>query len=157
MTELEKIYREYHGKVLGYLRNKINSPAIAEDLCSDVFLKITERIDSFDEQKASLSTWVYCIMRNTLYDYFRTRHEPYELDENMTSDDDFVEKLCNDDMLERLADALETLPRRERELIIRRYYYGQTLKDIAKHFDVSLTYVYVIQKSALKKLKNFFE
>ena len=69
--EKEKIYRDYHGKVCGYIRSKINSAQDAEDITSDVFVKVYEKLDTFDETKASLSTWIYTITRNTLTDYFR--------------------------------------------------------------------------------------
>ncbi|MCQ2477227.1 MAG: hypothetical protein MJ125_05255 [Clostridia bacterium] len=36
-------------------------------------MKIYEKTDSFDESKASLSTWIYTVARNTLTDYYRMR------------------------------------------------------------------------------------
>ena len=58
ITDIEKakIYRDYHGKVCGYIRSKINSAQDAEDLAADVFVKVFEKLDSFDESKASLPT-----------------------------------------------------------------------------------------------------
>ena len=50
----EEIYKTYYGKVYGYFISKINNAHNAEDLTSDVFVKIYEKIDSFDESKASL-------------------------------------------------------------------------------------------------------
>ena len=54
MITEEAIYRDYHGKVLSYIRAKINSPQDAEDIAADVFLKVCEKLDTFDETKASL-------------------------------------------------------------------------------------------------------
>ena len=58
ITDIEKakIYRDYHGKVCGYIRSKINSVQDAEDLAADVFVKVSEKLGSFDESKASLPT-----------------------------------------------------------------------------------------------------
>lgn len=154
MIDLERIYLEYHGKVLGYVYNRVKNQAAAEDLCADVFVKLASKLDSFDEQKASISTWIYTIMRNTLYDYFRTRREHSELDAHMAADTDFVEALCTEAMLEALADALETLPKRERELMIRRYYYDQSLKEIALRLGISYSYAKLLHAEALKTLKK---
>jgi len=157
MTDLETIYRDYQKKVFGFLYHKVNDNTVAEDLCSDVFLKVAANLEKFDAQKASLSTWLYNITRNTLYDYYRTRHELSELDENASVEDDFVEKLCNEEMLERLSEALELLPPRERELIIRHYYHGEQLNQIAVRFDISYSYIRKLHKSALNSLKKVFD
>ena len=68
-----EIYKDYHGKVFGYIISQVSNSDLAEDLCEDVFLKVYEKLDTFDETKASISTWIYTIARNTLTDYYRTR------------------------------------------------------------------------------------
>ena len=105
----EELYRTYYKKVYGYLLSKLNHPQNAEDLAADVFVKIYSRLDSFDDSRASLSTWIYTITANTLTDYFRTRHVSGELDETLTDDTSFEDEVCNNDMLDSLADALEKL------------------------------------------------
>ena len=52
----ERIYREYRDRIFGYIRSKINSRQNAEDLTSDVFVKVYEKLDTFDESRASFST-----------------------------------------------------------------------------------------------------
>lgn len=151
----EQLYRDYHGKVYGYIRSKINSIQDAEDLAADVFLKIYEKIDSFDESKASLSTWIYTITRNTLTDYFRTRKVfseiPETLDDNTSVEDD----ICNAEMLEHLAKALESLDERERDIIILRFYSGKTLKEITAQMGISYAYGKVLQNKAFEKIRKF--
>ena len=48
MAQKEAIYRDYHDKVYGYVISKVCNVQIAEDLTSDIFLKIYEKIDTFD-------------------------------------------------------------------------------------------------------------
>ena len=156
-TQKEAIYRDYHGKVSGYIRSKTNSPQDAEDIAADVFLKVYEKLDTFDETKASLSTWIYTITQNTLTDYFRTRKVFAEIPETIEDDISVEEEVCNAEMLETLADALETLEERERDIIILRFYCGKTLKDISVQMGISYAYVKVLQNNAFAKIKNFFE
>ena len=156
-TQKEAIYRDYHGKVSGYIRSKINSPQDAEDITADVFLKVYEKLDTFDETKASLSTWIYTITQNTLTDYFRTRKVFAEIPETIEDDISVEEEVCNAEILETLADALETLDERERDIIILRFYCGKTLKDISVQTGISYAYVKVLQNNAFAKIKNFFE
>lgn len=155
MMDKEKIYCDYHGKVCGYIRSKISSAQDAEDLAADVFVKVFEKLDSFDEGKASLSTWIYTITRNTLTDYFRTRKVFAEIPETMEADSSVEDDVCTEEMLEILAKALETLDERERDIIILRFYSGKTLKEITAQMGISYAYGKVLQNKAFEKLRKF--
>ncbi len=159
MTDAEKsaIYTDFYGKVLGYLTKKVSDRDLAEDLASDVFLKVYEKLDTFDAKKASLSTWIYTITQNRLKDYYRTRRVFEEVPEELEEETDSVEDtVCNEEMLGILADALESLNERERDLIILRYYSGVPLKEIADRLGISYTYAKVLQSKALAAMKKFF-
>lgn len=61
MTNAEQIYLQYHDKVRAYVRGKVQDPHDVENLVSAVFMKIVQKLDSYDPEKASVSTWVYTI------------------------------------------------------------------------------------------------
>lgn len=145
----EELYCEYCPKVASYIRSKVDNPQDAEDLTSTVFEKVYARWDTFDPGKASVSTWIYTITRNTVTDYFRTRRETVAFEDWM--DPPCVES--NSDLLDALADALLDLPERERDLILFHYYRGMTLKDIAKKMGMSYINIKVIHKKALTGLR----
>ena len=44
-ADLDRIYTEYSGKVMGYIRARIRSSAEEEDLHSEVFEKILKKIE----------------------------------------------------------------------------------------------------------------
>lgn len=157
MTDEMKIelYKNYNEKVLGYINGKINNYTLAEDLCSDVFLKVYEKLDTFDESKSSASTWIFTITRNTLTDYFRTRRVPVEIPETLAGNESFEDDVCNAEMLDSLADALEKLDVRERDIVVFHYYYGMTFKDVADKMGISYSYVKLLHNNALASLKNF--
>lgn len=159
ITDMQKeaIYRDYYGKVFGYILSKINNSQTAEDLAADVFVKVYEKIDSFDESRASLSTWIYTITRNTLTDWFRTRRTFEEIPETQDDGCSLEDDICNAETLETLATALESLEERERDIIILRFYSGKTLKEIAESMGISYTYVKMLQNKAFDKIKVFFE
>lgn len=149
----DKLYEEFHMKVLRFIQSKVNDYYLAEDLCSDVFVKVYENIDGFDEKKASLSTWIFTITRNRLIDYYRTRKVMEEIPENLTYEED-DEDIINDEALEKLAFALEKLDERDRKIIVRHYYNGETLKKIAEDLDISYIYIKVLHRKAIIKIKN---
>lgn len=152
----EEIYRNYHDKVYGYIISQTNNTHLAEDLSADVFVKVYEKLDSFDEAKASISTWIFTITKNTLTDYYRTRKVFEEVPETFEDGSSVEEEVCNAEMLETLAKALETLDERERDIIIRRFYSNKTLKDIAEQMGISYAYVKILQNNAFAKIKKFF-
>ena len=96
----EKIYNAFYGKVMGYIRARINRKAEAEDLCADVFEKVYTRIDQYDKGKSSLSTWIFTITRNTVIDHYRRTKPTEELDENLSDDTEIDENLLQNESLE---------------------------------------------------------
>ena len=148
-----QIYEEYHMKVLRYIQSKVNDYYLAEDLCSDVFVKVYEKLDTFDENKASFSTWIFTIVRNKLIDYYRTRKVTVEIPDDLTYD---VEDDTNEEALETLASALEKLDERDRKLVIMHYYEGKTLKEVADELEISYIYAKVLHQKVLSSLKKYF-
>ena len=149
----EELYLTYHDKVSAYIRGKVENYHDAEDLTAQVFEKAYSKLDTFDETKASLSTWIYTIARNTVTDHFRTRRVHVDMDElyNLPAPEQ------DRDALEDLADALMTLKEKERDLILLHYYKGLTLKDVAEKMGMSYINAKVIHKKALSGLRAYYQ
>ena len=111
--DIELIYTQYCDKVSRFVRSKIHYPNDVEDIVQTVFLKVYSNLDKYDEIKASFSTWIYIITRNTVYDYLKDKrdHPVLELIENTEeSEEKTDESFWNNETLEGLACALEKLP-----------------------------------------------
>ena len=151
----EEIYMKYKDKVLGYIRNHVNSPEDAEDLCSDVFIKIYSKIDTFDESKASLSTWIYTMTSKTVIDFYRTNHIHSEIPEDLAEDKSLIEdEVLNSESLEALANALRALPQEQMDIIVLRYYKGLTLQEVAEKMNLSYGVTKLRHREALGRLKD---
>lgn len=154
----EQLYIGYRDKVASYINSHISCIQDREDVLQQVFLNAVEAFDRFDESRASVGTWLYAITKNTVIDYYRRKSrqpEQTELHEEMFSDtEDFMP---DEDMLETLADALEKLPERERNILILRFYYGMSAKDTAERVGVSYANVRFLQHTALKKLREYMD
>lgn len=149
----EKIYAEYFEKVTGYIRSHVENDQDREDIASEVFLKVYAKLDSYDERKASLSTWIYAITKNTVIDYYKSSKSYKILTESIAADDESD----IDGDLDDLADALAQLGERERDLIILHYYSGYTLKCVADMMNISYIYAKVIHKKALSELRSLMK
>lgn len=154
----EQLFKEYKNKVFGYIFNRIHNYADAEDLTSDVFAKIVAHIDGFNPEKASASTWIYVITKNTLIEYFRKQRVTEDIEElQIPVDDEPVDKLVMEERQEILAKALSELPEKMRDIIVARYYHGFRFSKIGEMMDLSETNARVTHMRALAKLKEILE
>ena len=153
MPDIEALYAQYSGKVMGYIHARVRNRADAEDLCADVFEKIQRKLEGFDPSKASVSTWIFTITRNTVIDHYRRSRPSEELDENLSDDTELDEDLLNSESLSELAGALRSLPEEMRDIIVLRYYDGKPLTEIADLMGLSYGAVKLRHQSALNRLR----
>ena len=155
--DIELIYTQYCDKVSRFVRSKIHYPNDVEDIVQTVFLKVYSNLDKYDEIKASFSTWIYIITRNTVYDYLKDKrdHPVLELIENTEeSQEKMDESIWNNETLEELACALEKLPQIERDVIILIYYHGKPKTEVAKILAISYGQLRYLHDKALSRLKE---
>lgn len=130
----EAIYREFYPKVMGYVGARLSGRAETEDVTSEVFVKVYASLERYDERRASLSTWIYTITKNTLSNHFaKQKNAPLPLE-------DYAEGMKTQDMddeLETLAEAIDELDSKERDIVILHYYYGLSHKEIAEKMGIS--------------------
>ena len=152
--DLGRVYEEYGGKVMGYLRARIRNTAEAEDLCSEIFEKVIRKAEDYDQSKAAVGTWIFTITRNTLIDHYRKTKPTEELDENLADAEELDEGLLNQETLSELAAALRTLPEQLRDIVVLRYYDGKPLTEIAGIMNLSYGAVKLRHQNALLLLKE---
>lgn len=154
----EQLYKDYKNKVFGYIFNRIRNHADAEDLTSEVFTKVVSHFDSFDPEKASPSTWIFVITRNTLIEHFRKQRVTEDIEElQIPVEDEPVDKLVMEERQEILAKALMELPEKMRDIIVARYYHGFRFAKIGEMMDMSEVNARVTHQRALAKLKEILE
>ena len=156
----EEIYREYYPKVYQYLVNRMGNVHDAEDMAQTVFVKVFNKLDTFDAEKSSLSTWIFNITRNSLIDHQRSMtlriHE--EIPETLADDSpDMLDGLIMEQEQENLANALEKLTREERDLIVLHYYNEYTLLEIADLMRRPYGQIKRLHMKALQKLRSQME
>lgn len=150
----DKIYFDYKEKVTAYVKNRVADACTAEDIVSEVFIKVYQKLESYDGSRASLSTWIYTITRNTVIDYYKKRKTQALPFDEVAAVEDHAEISAGEELLESLATALEKLSERERDLIILYYYQGYTLKRIAEMMGMSYINAKVIHAKALSFLRS---
>ncbi len=153
-SEWEELYSQFSGKVMGYIISRVQRRADAEDLCSDVFEKVYRKYDAYDSSKASVSTWIFTITRNTVIDYYRRKRPTEELDENLADDSEVDESVLNEESLSELAAALRELSPELQKIVVLMYYDGKPMTEVAQIMHLSYGAVKLRHQKALAKLKG---
>ncbi len=155
--ELEQLYLKYKDKVLYFIRGKVSSQEDAEDLLSEVFIKVGRFYDKYDPEKSSVSTWIFSIARNTVIDHYRRQKDLSELPEDIPAEISLDDDLIEEEMLETLAEALEKMEPEYRDLVVLHYYKGRSLLEISGDMDISYGRIKLMHQKALVELKKAFK
>lgn len=151
------IYEQYRNKVYGYVLSKLHNHTEAEDITQTVFLKICGNIEKYDSNKASLSTWIYTITRNTVYDKLnedRKHPAPCLLEEDIASNEEIDESILAEETLKELACALEKLPQDQRDAIVLLYYDELDRKTVAEALGITYGRLRYLHDKAIKRLEE---
>ena len=70
--KLEKVYKDEHKKLVGYIRSKVNDPEEAEDLLQDVFYSVLSNFNVLGPID-NLMGYLYAIARNKITDWYRKK------------------------------------------------------------------------------------
>ena len=67
------LYEEYSPTIYRFLRRQMDGPdEVVEDLTEDVFVKVYEKLDRYQERGLPFSAWLYRIAHNQMVDHVRT-------------------------------------------------------------------------------------
>lgn len=125
-------------KPIYYLAHCILRTASKEDLeecVSDVFLEVWQRIGEFDESRGSLKTFIFMHTKYRALSYLRknTAEPPADIEELELPGNVDVEQLVIDRQTqEQLLQTIDTFGAVDKELFLRRYFYGEGIEALAQ-------------------------
>jgi RNA polymerase sigma factor (sigma-70 family) len=144
---LDEVYR--------YLLMLTADPTLAEDLTSATFEKALTRWRRFDPSRASATTWLCAIARNTALDHFRSesrrrrREDTYALRERRRDESGFAPEVSAE-----LEEALRALSAAEREVLALRVVLDLDAETSAQVLGISRTACSMRLARALDKLEE---
>ena len=160
-SALEYLYDHYAGALLGVVARILKKEELAEEVLQDVFLKVWDRIDSYDAGKGRLFTWMLNIARNQAID--KTRSKEFSKGKKTGDIDNYVNRIENEGFVEQKVEAiglqnlLNTLPEDQRFIIDQHYLKGYTQAEIAEEFNLPLGTVKTRMRLAMKELRNLLK
>lgn len=150
------LYERYIDQIFAFIYRKTGEKEIAEDLCSQVWMKALKSLEFFGEQEnAGFKSWMYRIAHNTVIDYYRTTKTQLDLDSiyDIGISQNFVEQIDNTDTLQRVRQYLDTLKQIEKEIVILRVWDDLSYTDIAQICEKKEDNCKKIFSRALKKIQ----
>lgn len=157
-SAFEYLYDHYSGALLGVILRIIKKEELAEEILQDVFLKIWDRIGSYDSSKGKLFTWMLNIARNQAID--KTRSKEFSKGKKTDDIEKLVSKVDKNEFTEShvegigLQDVLKRLPEDQRFVIDQHYLKGYTQAEMAEEFNLPLGTVKTRMRLAMKGLRN---
>ena len=157
----QALYRRYFKRVYAYVAARIGNPHDAEDVVSEVFLKVLKNLrDMRSRQPASFAAWLFVTARNTVTDYYRRNGHAtalVQLDEAapVAAEEQEPEHVAGQrEIAAQLGALVGALPERKREIVTLKYYGGLRNHEIAIVLGIGEKTVAAYLSRALDELQS---
>ena len=162
----EALLERYQNRLYRYLLRMVREPATAEDLFQQTWLRVAEKIRSYNPQR-SFEAWLFSVARNLAIDYLR-RYKPESLDEPLATGETRADQLVGAgptalegvivrERSSRLAATLGELPVIYREVLSLRFEEEMKLEEIAEVLGAPLSTVKTRLRRSLEQMRRRFE
>lgn len=158
---MSDLYDRYGRLAYSLIYRVVRDGAAAEDLVQETFLRVWNRVQSFDEQRGSLGPWVLAVARNRAIDYLRSTEgrmaaSALELDrlERPAAFSSFDDRALTIDRARALKAAFEKLSPTQKQVIELAYYEGLSQSEMAERIEQPLGTVKTWVRGALKALRD---
>ncbi|MCS6795545.1 MAG: sigma-70 family RNA polymerase sigma factor [Raineya sp.] len=159
-----KLWKKYKSKIYATIYNIVKERNLAEDLLQDTFVKIISNIQEGNySEEGKFVSWACRIAHNLAIDYFRRAKKAIwvevedrkEICNHLNFSEDSAEKLkIRQEVNEKLAKLIETLPANQKEVLMMRHYGEMSFQEIADKTCVSINTALGRMRYALINLRK---
>ena len=158
---------QYTGLVYAVVKAKLDNyyciSSDIEDCVADVFSNFYIQLFNFDPEISSIKSYLCVIARNHAINIAKKRNfiKSISLDDEespLQIAEDFIidSELTDDELRCEVIKAIEDLGDPDTNILFRKFYYGESSKDIAKAIGMSVSNVDIRTHRALNKLRKMF-
>lgn len=157
---LTELYEQHYESIWNYFVYRVGDRALAEDLTSEVFVRMVRYLAGYRLSGRPFLAWLYTIARNLLIDERRkggqATLEP--LEEGLCSDNPGPQAWVDGRLrVRQLASALQSLTETQRQVIIGRFIEERSISEVATLLHRSEGSVKALQHRGLAALRRAFE
>jgi RNA polymerase sigma-70 factor (ECF subfamily) len=154
---LSALYDHYFPRVYRYVATRLSSTEDAEDVTTEIFLRIIQNLRSFTWRGLPFGAWVFRIARNEVVSHVRrqkVRSTTAQLTEYIQDPSpDHVDQLVASMTVATIRQAAEKLPEAQRQVIALRFGAGLSVAETAQSLGKTENNVKVLQHKAIAKLQ----
>ena len=151
-------YTNYVGTVIVNQLGGFADKSTIEELASDVFFSLWQKRHTIIGY--NLKGWFGSTARNKAKNYIRSHNIVFEeLNEDIIicSEDNTFDKLAAEEQNKVISSALSKLDKSEQDILIRYYYYNQSIRQISDETNINYETVKSKLSRSRKKLKDIFD
>jgi len=151
------IYDQYFSEVYRYVRYRVNDDTMAEDIASDVFVRLLEAAQKNQAPQTSLKGWLIATASNAVNDHFRRqyRRPTEELSESMSDAAPGIQTEVDAREQNRMVQTAYTqLTSEQQDVLALRFGQGYSLEETATHMRKKVNAVKALQFRALAALQR---
>ncbi|MEA3438822.1 MAG: sigma-70 family RNA polymerase sigma factor [Chloroflexota bacterium] len=151
------IYRRFNLDIFRYLFYRVNNQQAAEDITSDVFLRMIQSLPNYRLQGSPFQAWLFRIAHNLAIDFSRkaSNRNQTQLTKDLVANDPDPAQVSERNLTsERLNLALTELGQDQRDVIALRFVVCLSIADTALVLNKSQDAVKGLQRRALTALRN---
>jgi RNA polymerase sigma-70 factor (ECF subfamily) len=151
------IYDQHALSIYRYLYRRVHDAQVAEDLTSEVFVRMLQAIQSGRFWHTSFRGWLYRIAHNLVVDYYRRQPPvpPSALDEELMADEDDPDSALAETLsYQRLEAAIRFLTPDQEQVLTLRFGEQLTTREIAEITGRNVGAVEALQHRALAALRR---
>jgi len=157
-TALEELYLIHFDRIYSYLHVSVGNKHDAEDLTTQTFLKMLEKIGRFRWQSAPFSAWLFRIAHNLAMDHFRSRRRwqpEAEVPEPLDSEEPSAELEAMQSIgRESMFELIEKLSPEQQQVLILKFVFNFPNGDVANILDKTEGAIKSLQHRALASLQK---
>jgi RNA polymerase sigma-70 factor (ECF subfamily) len=160
---IEKLMDKYMAFVYTIVSGKLALSCKRQDIeecVSDVFYKVYRTRAGIDPEKGSIKSYLAVLAKRTAIDAFRKLHNTsgeISFDEygceRIASGTDIEKEAAESETGDRLIEGIKALGEPDSQILIRKYYFGQSAKTISKALGMRENTINKRASRALTKLK----
>ncbi|HEB64607.1 MAG TPA: sigma-70 family RNA polymerase sigma factor [Chloroflexi bacterium] len=158
---LAALHDQYYRAIYTYFATRLDVPQVAEDLTSEVFVRMVQKISKFRQTGRPLLAWLYTIARNLLTDYHRESRQnnaPLSLEEHLVAGTDNPARSAENSMaVDCLRKALEYITEEQRLVVVGKFLEGRPTREVARLLGKTEGAVKALQHRALAALRRAIE
>jgi RNA polymerase sigma-70 factor (ECF subfamily) len=157
---LAEIYDRYAELIYRYLYRYLGNAELAEDMTSEVFLRLLQVLGTAKAPRDQIGGWLYRVAHNLAMDWFRqqAKESSLSLDEELVAGDDSPStRLEEDQRQQRLREAISQLTPSQQQVIVLRFAEGLKLGEIGQLLSKSEGSVKLIQYRAIRRLRKLLD